>query len=155
MLAARTTTVPKYEYSIPEEAKYFVSIGVLPASAFDTTRMTNGVEYEINMDISKNGYLRIWATSGQLNTLVSYVTKANAGLSGDVSRLTFAKVICQLTGVSTSPDVSGYSGNLRTWADAPSSIVTEVPISMTSSWIVTTTNIGFKNRRKHPKQGAF
>jgi len=121
-----TTTVPKYEYSIPEEAKYFVSIGVLPASAFDTTRMTNGVEYEINMDISKNGYLRIWATSGQLNTLVSYVTKANAGLSGDVSRLTFAKVICQLTGRDTSPDVSGYSGNLRTWADAPSSIVTEV-----------------------------
>lgn len=121
-----TTTVPKYEYSIPEEAKYFVSIGVLPASAFDTTRMTKGVEYEINMDISKNGYLRIWATSGQLNTLVSYVTKTNAGLSGDVSRLTFAKVICQLTGRDTSPDVSGYSGNLRTWADALSSIVTEV-----------------------------
>lgn len=121
-----TTTVPKYEYSIPEEAKYFVSIGVLPASVFDTTRMTKGVEYEINMDISKNGYLRIWATSGQLNTLVSYVTKTNAGLSGDVSRLTFAKAICQLTGRDTSPDVSGYSGNLRTWADAPSSIVTEV-----------------------------
>lgn len=100
---AATTTVPKYEYSIPEEAKYFVSIGVLPASAFDTTRMTKGVEYEINMDISKNGYLRIWATSGQLNTLVSYVTKTNAGLSGDVSRLTFAKVICQLTGRDTSP----------------------------------------------------
>ena len=88
--------------------------------------MTKGVEYEINMDISKNGYLRIWATSGQLNTLVSYVTKTNAGLSGDVSRLTFAKVICQLTGRDTSPDVSGYSGNLRTWADASSSIVTEV-----------------------------
>ena len=27
-----TVTVPEYEYSIPEEAKYFVSIGVLPAS---------------------------------------------------------------------------------------------------------------------------
>ena len=54
---------------------------------------------KLTLDISKNGYLRIWRTSGQLNTLVSYVTKANAGLSGDVSRLTFAKVICQLTGV--------------------------------------------------------
>ena len=121
-----TTTVPKYQYDIPEEAKYFVSIGVLPASAFDTTRMDEGDDYEINYTISKNGYLRIWATSGQLNSLVNYVTKTNAGLSGDVSRLTFAKVICQLTGRDTSPDTSGYSGNLRTWADAPSSVVTEV-----------------------------
>lgn len=121
-----TTTVPKYQYDIPEEAKYFVSIGVLPASAFDTTRMDEGDDYEINYTISKNGYLRIWAASGQLNSLVSYVTKTNAGLSGDVSRLTFAKAICQITGRDTSPDVSGYSGNLRTWADAPSSVVTEV-----------------------------
>mgnify|MGYP000158193946 CR=1 FL=1 len=121
-----TTTVPKYQYDIPEEAKYFVSIGVLPASAFDTTRMDEGDDYEINYTISKNGYLRIWATSGQLNSLVAYATKANIGLSGDVSRLTFAKAICQITGRDTSPDVSGYSGNLRTWADAPSSVVTEV-----------------------------
>ena len=121
-----TTTVPKYQYDIPEEAKYFVSIGVLPASAFDTARMDEGDDYEINYTISKNGYLRIWAASGQLNSLVSYATKANIGLSGDVSRLTFAKAICQITGRDTSPDVSGYSGNLRTWADAPSSVVTEV-----------------------------
>lgn len=121
-----TTTVPKYQYDIPEEAKYFVSIGVLPASAFDTTRMDEGDDYEINYTISKNGYLRIWATSGQLNSLVAYVTKTNIGLSGDVSRLTFAKAICQITGRDTSPDVSGFSGNLRTWADAPSSVVTEV-----------------------------
>ena len=121
-----TTTVPKYQYDIPEEAKYFVSIGVLPASAFDTARMDEGDDYEINYTISKNGYLRIWAASGQLNSLVSYVTKTNAGLSGDVSRLTFAKAICQITGRDTSPDVSGYSGNLRTWADALSSVVTEV-----------------------------
>lgn len=121
-----TTTVPKYQYDIPEEAKYFVSIGVLPASAFDTTRMDEGDDYEINYTISKNGYLRIWAASGQLNSLVVYATKANIGLSGDVSRLTFAKAICQITGRDTSPDVSGYSGNLRTWADAPSSVVTEV-----------------------------
>lgn len=121
-----TATVPKCQYDIPEEAKYFVSIGVLPASAFDTTRMDEGDDYEINYTISKNGYLRIWAASGQLNSLVSYVTKTNAGLSGDVSRLTFAKAICQITGRDTSPDVSGYSGNLRTWADAPSSVVTEV-----------------------------
>ena len=121
-----TTTVPKYEYSIPEEAKYFVSIGVLPASAFDTTRMDEDDDYEINYTISKNGYLRIWAASGQLNSLVAYATRTNIGLSGDVSRLTFAKAICQITGRDTSPDVSGYSGNLRTWADAPSSVVTEV-----------------------------
>lgn len=121
-----TATVPKYQYDIPEEAKYFVSIGVLPASAFDTARMDEGDDYEINYTISKNGYLRIWAASGQLNSLVSYATKANIGLSGDVSRLTFAKAICQITGRDTSPDVSGYSGNLRTWADAPSSVVTEV-----------------------------
>lgn len=121
-----TTTVPKYQYDIPEEAKYFVSIGVLPASAFDTTRMDEGDDYEINYTISKNGYLRIWAASGQLNSLAVYATKANIGLSGDVSRLTFAKAICQITGRDTSPDVSGYSGNLRTWADAPSSVVTEV-----------------------------
>lgn len=121
-----TATVPKYKYDIPEEAKYFVSIGVLPASAFDTTRMDEGDDYEINYTISKNGYLRIWATSGQLNSLVAYATKTNIGLSGDVSRLTFAKAICQITGRDTSPDVSDYSGNLRTWADAPSSVVTEV-----------------------------
>lgn len=121
-----TTTVPKYQYDIPEEAKYFVSIGVLPASAFDTTRMDEGDDYEINYTISKNGYLRIWAASGQLNSLVAYATRTNIGLSGDVSRLTFAKAICQITGRDTSPDVSGYSGNLRTWADAPSSVVTEV-----------------------------
>ena len=116
----------KYQYDIPEEAKYFVSIGVLPASAFDTTRMDEGDDYEINYTISKNGYLRIWAASGQLNSLVAYATRTNIGLSGDVSRLTFAKAICQITGRDTSPDVSGYSGNLRTWADAPSSVVTEV-----------------------------
>lgn len=121
-----TATVPKYKYDIPEEAKYFVSIGVLPASAFDTARMDEGDDYEINYTISKNGYLRIWATSGQLNSLVAYATRTNIGLSGDVSRLTFAKAICQITGRDTSPDVSGYSGNLRTWADAPSSVVTEV-----------------------------
>lgn len=121
-----TTTVPKYQYDIPEEAKYFVSIGVLPASAFDTTRMDEGDDYEINYTISKNGYLRIWATSGQLNSLVAYAARTNIGLSGDVFRLTFAKAICQITGRDTSPDVSGYSGNLRTWADAPSSVVTEV-----------------------------
>ena len=121
-----TTTVPKYQYDIPEEAKYFVSIGVLPASALDTARMDEGDDYEINYTISKNGYLRIWAASGQLNSLVAYATKANIGLSGDVSRLTCAKAICQITGRDTSPDVPGYSGNLRTWADAPSSVVTEV-----------------------------
>ena len=121
-----TATVPKYQYDIPEEAKYFVSIGVLPASAFDTARMDEGDDYEINYTISKNGYLRIWATSGQLNSLVAYAMKTNIGLSGDVSRLTFAKAICQITGRDSSPDVSGYSGNLRTWADAPSSVVTEV-----------------------------
>lgn len=121
-----TATVPKYQYDISEEAKYFVSIGVLPASAFDTARMDEGDDYEINYTISKNGYLRIWAASGQLNSLVAYATKTNIGLSGDVSRLTFAKAICQITGRDTSPDVSGYSGNLRTWADAPSSVVTEV-----------------------------
>ena len=121
-----TTTVPKYKYDIPEEAKYFVSIGVLPASAFDTTRMDEGDDYEINYAISKNGYLRIWAASGQLNSLVAYATRTNIGLSGDVSRLTFAKAICQITGRDTSPDVSGYSGSYRTWADAPSYVVTEV-----------------------------
>ena len=121
-----TITVPKYKYDIPEEAKYFVSIGVLPASAFDTARMDEGDDYEINYTISKNGYLRIWAASGQLNSLVAYATKTNIGLSGDVSRLTFAKAICQITGRDTSPDVSGYSGSYRTWTDAPSSVVTEV-----------------------------
>lgn len=121
-----TITVPKYKYDIPEEAKYFVSIGVLPASAFDTARMDEGDDYEINYTISKNGYLRIWAASGQLNSLVAYAARTNIGLSGDVSRLTFAKAIGQITGRDTSPNVSGFSGNLRTWADAPSSIVTEV-----------------------------
>ncbi|MFR8817611.1 MAG: hypothetical protein ACLVFS_03805 [Butyricicoccus sp.] len=35
-------------------------------------------------------------------------------------------MICQTTGRDTSPDVSGYSGSYRTWADAPSYVVTEV-----------------------------
>ena len=123
-----TTTVPDYEFTIPEEGKYFVSIGVLPASVFDTTRMTEDVDYEINYEISKNGYVRIWATSEQLNTLVKYITGVNAGLSGDVSRLTFAKVICQLTGRDTDPDTSGYSGNIQSFPDSGSSanLVTEV-----------------------------
>ena len=121
-------TVPEYEFSIPEEAKYFVSIGVLPASAFDTTKMTEDVDYEINYEVSKGGYLRIWATSDQLNTLVKYVTGANAGLSGDVSRLNFAKLICQLTGRDTDPDTSGYSGHIQHYTDSGSSesLITEV-----------------------------
>lgn len=123
-----TVTVPDYEYTIPEEAKYFVSIGVLPASVFDTTQMTEDTDYEVNYDITENGYLRIWATAAQLNTLVKFVTGTNAGVSGDVSRLTFAKVICQLTGRDTSPDTTGYSGNVQYYPDVTSSVdlVTEV-----------------------------
>ena len=123
-----TVTVPDYEYTIPEEAKYFVSIGVLPASAFDTTKLAEGEDYEITFEVSENGYLRIWASAAQLNTLVKYVTGANAGVSGDVSRLTFAKVICQLTGRDTSPDTTGYSGNIQYFPDVTSSVdlVTEV-----------------------------
>ena len=123
-----TVTVSDYEYTIPEEAKYFVSIGVLPASVFDTTQMTEDTDYEVNYDITGNGYLRIWATAAQLNTLVKFVTGTNAGVSGDVSRLTFAKVICQLTGRDTSPDTTGYSGNIQYYPDVASSVdlVTEV-----------------------------
>lgn len=123
-----TVTVPEYEYSIPEEAKYFVSIGVLPASVFDTTRMTEDVDYEINYEVSQNGYLRIWATSDQLNTLVKYITGTNAGLSGNVSRLNFAKLICQLTGRDTDPDTSAYSGHIQYFVDSGSStgLITEV-----------------------------
>ena len=124
-----TTTVPNYEYSIPEEAKYFVSVGLLPADAFDTTQMTEGEEYEINYEITKNGYLRIWATSDQLNALMKYATGSNAGLGGDVSRLTFAQLVCQITGRDTDPDTSGYSGNIHSFPDvsgSAESIVTEV-----------------------------
>lgn len=124
-----TVTVPDYEYEIPEEAKYFVSIGVLPQSAFDTTRMTENTDYEINHDISASGYLRIWATSDQLNTLVRHITGANAALSGNVSRLSFAKLICQLTGRDTDPDTSDYSGHIQGYPDVSGSavsIVTEV-----------------------------
>lgn len=123
-----TVTVPDYEFSIPEEAKYFVSIGVLPASVFDTTKMTEDVDYEINYEVSGKGYLRIWATSEQLNTLVRYITGTNAGLSGDVSRLNFAKLICQLTGRDTDPDTSAYSGHIQYFTDSGSSagLITEV-----------------------------
>lgn len=123
-----TVTVPDYAYTIPEEAKYFVSIGVLPASVFDTTQMTEDTDYEVNYEITENGYLRVWATAAQLNALVKYVTSKNAGVSGDVSRLTFAKVICQLTGRDTSPDTTGYSRNVQYYPDVTSSIdlVTEV-----------------------------
>ena len=70
----------------------------------------------------------IWATAAQLNALVKYVTNKNADVSGDVSRLTFAKVICQLTGRDTSPDTTGYSGNIQYFPDVTSSVdlVTEV-----------------------------
>ncbi|MBS6641701.1 MAG: DUF11 domain-containing protein, partial [Clostridiaceae bacterium] len=124
-----TVTVPDYEYNIPEEAKYFVSIGVLPADAFDTTQMVEDEEYEINYEITKSGYLRIWASADQLNALVKYATGSNAGLGGDVSRLTFAKLICQITGRDTDPDTSGYSGNIHSFPDvsgSAESIVTEV-----------------------------
>ena len=121
-------TVPEYEYSISEQAKYFVSIGVLPPSCFDTTQMTEGVDYEISYEVSEKGYLRIWATSDQLNTLVKYITGTNAGLSGNVSRLNFAKLICQLTGRDTDPDTSGYSGHIQYFVDSGSSsgLITEV-----------------------------
>ena len=124
-----TTTVPDYEYSIPEEAKYFVSIGLLPADVFDTTQMTEGEEYELNYEISPGGYLRIWATAEQLNTLVKYAAGSSAGLGGDVSRLTFAQLVCQITGRDTDPDTSGYSGNIHNFPDVSGSsvsIVTEV-----------------------------
>ena len=121
-------TVPEYEYSIPEEAKYFVSIGVLPPSCFDTTQMTEGVDYEISYEVSEKGYLRIWASADHLNTLVKYITGTNAGLSGNVSRLNFAKLICQLTGRDTDPDTSGYSGHIQYFVDSGSSsgLITEV-----------------------------
>ena len=123
-----TVTVPDYEYNIPEEAKYFVSIGVLPADAFDTTQMVEDEEYEINYEITKSGYLRIWASADQLNILVKYATGSNAGLGGDVSRLTFAKLICQITGRDTDPDTSGYSGHIQHFVDSGSSsgLITEV-----------------------------
>lgn len=124
-----TVTVPDYEYNIAEEAKYFVSIGVLPQSSFDTTQMTEDTDYEVNYEITEKGYLRIWATDGQLNTLVRYVTGNSAGLSGNVSRLTFAKLICQLTGRDTAPDTSGFSGHIQSYPDVSGSsvsIVTEV-----------------------------
>lgn len=90
--------------------------------------MTEDVDYEINYEVSENGYLRIWATSDQLNTLVKYITGTNAGLSGNVSRLTFAKLICQLTGRDTDPDTSGYSGHIQYFVDSGSSsgLITEV-----------------------------
>ena len=124
-----TVTVPEYEYSISEEAKYFVSIGVLPPSCFDTTQMTEGVDYEISYEVSEKGYLRIWANSNQLNTLVKYIAGTNAGLSGDVSRLNFAKLICQVTGRDTNPDTSAYSGHIHHFTDVNGSsvgLVTEV-----------------------------
>ena len=90
--------------------------------------MTEDEDYEINYEITENGYLRIWVTAAQFNTLVKYVTGMNAGVSGDVSRLTFAKVICQLTGRDNSPDTTGYSGNVQYYPDVTSSVdlVTEV-----------------------------
>ena len=124
-----TVTVPDYEYNIPEEAKYFVSIGVLPADAFDTTQMVEDEEYEINYEITKSGYLRIWASADQLNALVKYATGSNAGLGGDVLRLTFAQLVCLITGRDTDPDTSGYSGNIHSFPDvsgSAESIVTEV-----------------------------
>ena len=124
-----TVTVPDYEYNIPEEAKYFVSIGVLPADAFDTTQMVEDEEYEINYEITKSGYLRIWASADQLNALVKYATGSNAGLGGDVSRLTFAQLVCLITGRDTDPDTSGYGGNIHSFPDvsgSAESIVTEV-----------------------------
>ena len=70
-----TITVPKYKYDIPEEAKYFVSIGVLPASAFDTTRMDEGDDYEINHTICVSGQppvsLTRWWPTRRKPTLVS------------------------------------------------------------------------------------
>ena len=66
--------------------------------------------------------------SEQLNTLVKYITGTNAGLSGDVSRLNFAKLICQLTGRDTDPDTSAYSGHIQYFTDSGSSedLITEV-----------------------------
>lgn len=121
-------TVPEYEYEIPEEALYFVSIGILPRDAFDTTKMTEDTDYELNYEISSGGYLRIWASASQLNTLVKYATNADAGFGGKVSRLSFAKTICQVTGRDTSPDTTNYSGHITTWPDTSSvsGIVTEV-----------------------------
>ena len=90
--------------------------------------MTEDVDYEINYEVSEKGYLRIWATSDQLNTLVKYITGTNAGLSGNVSRLNFAKLICQLTGRDTDPDTSAYSGHIQYFVDSGSSVglITEV-----------------------------
>lgn len=91
--------------------------------------MTEDTDYEVNYEITEKGYLRIWATDGQLNTLVRYVTGNSAGLSGNVSRLTFAKLICQLTGRDTAPDTSGFSGHIQSYPDVSGSsvsIVTEV-----------------------------
>ena len=58
---------------------------------------------------------------------MKYVTGTNAGVSGDVPRLT-AKVICQRTGRDTSPDTSSYNGSIQYYSNVTSSVdlMTEV-----------------------------
>lgn len=54
-----TVMLPDYKYTISDEVKYFVYVGVLPVSTFDTTQLIEREDYGITFEVSSSGYLRI------------------------------------------------------------------------------------------------
>ena len=59
---------------------------------------------------------------------MKYITGTNAGLSGDVSRLNFAKLICQLTGRDTDriPRLTAAISKYFTDSGSSEDLITEV-----------------------------
>ena len=87
--------------------------------------MTEDVDYEINYEVSKGGYLRIWATSDQLNTLVKYVT---AQMQASRACPLIRQADLCLPAVTPTRILPGYSGHIQHYTDSGSSesLITEV-----------------------------
>lgn len=141
-----TVTVPAFrypngtQYPIGEESEWAISHGIIPAASFDVTKMTEiddtanaqpGKTWEINKELSSNGYLRIFPSGSDLDALLSHAFGKTQGWSATkkVTRLDFAKAIIGMQGRSAKPHTENFSGHISHFGDVGGdiqSIVTEV-----------------------------
>ena len=120
--------------------EWTISHGIVSAASFDVTKMTEiddtanvqpGKTWEINKELSSNGYLRIFPSGSDLDALLSHAFGKTQGWSATkkVTRLDFAKAIIGMQGRSAKPHTEDFSGHISHFGDVGGdiqSIVTEV-----------------------------
>lgn len=128
------------QYTVGEESEWAISQGIVPAASFDVSKMTQiddtsnaqpGKTWEINKELSSNGYLRIFPSGSDLDALLSHAFGKTQGWSATkkVTRLDFAKAVIGMQGRSAKPHTEDFSGHMSHFTDVSGdiqSIVTEV-----------------------------